>query len=1040
MRRGTRLLRFGPVRQEVGSKHVQEGTLLEAINVRQTAKAGVYAKRRGFARTAQTFSGGSLSGSPESLLPGVNGNSLMRDSGGQLWSRQSATNTWYYSGKQARIWPTTTAVQTGLYTTPQPFSCMVGSFLWTFALVTNGYEFSIVNPATNQVTTAKIAVTATGITHASAAYDGNYVWVFWVANASANGRVNCHKINPASPSTTPTATVYYTFPSSPVNLSTLPVYQVHAKYMAAANAVFVVACGGAGAIGAMHSVLDPATGLAVAVGGQAASTSIASATGGSGNQPLSALYILDGQDGSGTYWYYTLSGRIDTSGSGKVGIVKVRTSTFSAYAVSGTAHPSGSSVYAYSSAGVNDSANDVQYVAVTTYLNGVLGWGDTSNTYGTLLFSCTSGGLLASSTNGIADAYASDWIASGFAQVNGRWFATMGFDDYGLAPTTFGAETSTLQRMYHVFELVMGGSPSFTLAAQYDAGQGSALFHRASSNLAIPPVPLLLPSVPPAHVVGTKIYAVQTVASSITGYVDLACATIDVAKAYGKDCQLGSRGYSPGNIPMTWNGSLTGHPIAPLIFPFCVKHVAGTGTDYSIAAFVFAYYDSDGTVWRSAPFILSTTIGHGAILRIPIPNFLRFGAILAGVEFYIGNNATPKLQTVLPITTASNFVSYTTPAVASMVNGETLYTTGNAPSNAWPIPCQAVGTWRNRVFLAQANTLFPSFELETSKGPMFNESQLSIWADETADITAIAPVDWNYLALMSEGQTAVVGGDGPNGIGVGNYVIRTLPSMTGVAAGGVAIQGAMGCYYQNKQTGRLMCVTSDLQVTECAGGAYDYASYLVTAAAWYEPENLMVFFAPASNAAIVIDYQHMSEVAPFGQVYLWTFASTFAPSAATRDSVGLIALSSTTGNVYRTLASQWVDDNAGGADTYQMKLATAELQLAGIQGSFSLEKVQALLTMHSASGVSLGVYPGYASPTLSDPDVSTVSIDLPAPTNDGDTESVLTRPPNCARIESFRLVVQEKAGVTGQSFEFEGFGVEFTQQGGMWRPVEGRIV
>ena len=88
----TAKFRFGPVRQEAGAKHVRQGDLLEAINVRQTAKAGVYAKRKAFARTAQTFVGGALSGTPETVLPGQSGNSLMRDTGDQLWARSAANN------------------------------------------------------------------------------------------------------------------------------------------------------------------------------------------------------------------------------------------------------------------------------------------------------------------------------------------------------------------------------------------------------------------------------------------------------------------------------------------------------------------------------------------------------------------------------------------------------------------------------------------------------------------------------------------------------------------------------------------------------------------------------------------------------------------------------------------------------------------------------------------------------------------------------------------------------------------------------------
>jgi hypothetical protein len=413
------------------------------------------------------------------------------------------------------------------------------------------------------------------------------------------------------------------------------------------------------------------------------------------------------------------------------------------------------------------------------------------------------------------------------------------------------------------------------------------------------------------------------------------------------------------------------------------------------------------------------------------------------VEVYLGNNGTPKLQAVVPVVGNVNNVMLiaSTPLVANMVNGETLYTTGNALSQTWPVSCQSMGTWNNRLFFAQKNRIWVSKELEPGFGPLFNEVQTSIWNEERNDITAIAPVDWNYLGIASADQVAVISGPGPDGVGNGNYVIKTLPSYTGVAAGGIALQGSQGMYYQNKGTGRIMCLHPSLQVMEAAGGAYDYASYSFSAAAWYESENLMVFFAPASGAAIAIDYQHPQDVAPFGQVYLWTFAAGFVPATACRDDSGLLVVSSQ-GDVYRTTTNQWVDDNNSGTttDTYQMKLTSAELQLGDLQGSFNLDKAQTLLTMRGVSGVSIGVYPGYASPTASDSRTSMASIDLPAPINSGDTESVMTRPPNCMRIQSFRVVILEKAGVTTQSFEFEGVAVECHVTGRLLRPSEGRVI
>jgi hypothetical protein len=410
------------------------------------------------------------------------------------------------------------------------------------------------------------------------------------------------------------------------------------------------------------------------------------------------------------------------------------------------------------------------------------------------------------------------------------------------------------------------------------------------------------------------------------------------------------------------------------------------------------------------------------------------------IEIYLGTNGTPKLQASLPMSTISTDLGFTTPTAANMVNGEILYTTGNALSQTWPVACQAMGVWGNRLFAAQGNVLWASKELEPGFGPLFNEVQKSPWNEERNDITAIAPVDWNYLGIASSSQVSVISGPGPDGVGNGNYAIKTLPSYTGVAAGAVALQGAQGMYYQNPGTGRIMCLQPNLQVMEAAGGAYDYASYAFTVAAWYESENLMVFFAPASNAAVVIDYQHPQDAAPFGQVYLWTFAAGFVPAAACRDDVGLLVISSQ-GVVYRTTASQWVDDNnSGTTDPYQMKLATAELQLSDLQGAFDLKTVQALLTMRGAAGLYLNVYPGYASATAYDPRITIKTISLPAPTNPGDPEAVMTKPANCMRIQSFRVVILEWFGITTQSFEFEGLGVEFSTQGRLLRPASTRVI
>jgi hypothetical protein len=1036
----TAKFRFGPVRQETGSKHVRQGDLLEAINVRQTAKAGVYAKRKAFQRTAQTFVGGSLSGTPETVLPGQSGNSLMRDTGDQLWARSNTANAWSLMGTHPRPWVDITTVQSNLYTNPQPFSCLVGSSLWAFALTTNAYEFSIIDITSGVVTGSKVTITATGIVHASAAYDGTNVWVFWVDNG-ANGTVRCHKIVAATPTVAPAATSYYTFPASPTDVSTVALQQVQARYFSAIGTVAVVACGGSFTGGpvykraCMHSYLNPATGLAVVAGGNAAKVTIAY-SGASGSAIISGLYILDGQDGSGTYWHYVVFGNDSTPTTTGGHKFKVTTASITTVVDNAFSANAGLNVNVNAS-GYSDPSSDAQYIFSTAIASsGYLGTR-------TVLYQFVSGTETDSGAFTATD-YHSDWMATGFFQYGGAWYGVTGYDDYASRPDYFGSETFSYQRCFHLRKFVPGANAAagkFDVIAQMIPGNAPAVFNAVSGVQTFPTVTPNATGVSPLWVSGTTIAGACSVVSGSLSYLDLATFKVSMSKVYGKSVQAMGRGFSPGNIPITWNGQCPAHEIAPLLAPsYAYQFGAGTGSDFSILACCYAIYDNDGTIWRSSPLVVSATIGHGAVYNFPACT-----AHLAGtpvfLEIYIGNNATPKLQVSLPVSVSVyGMYTWTTPTAATMANGEILYTTGNALSQTWPQACQAMGVWNNRLFLGQKNVLWTSKELEPGFGPLFNEVQTSPWNEERNDITAIGPVDWNYLGLASADQVAVVSGPGPDGVGNGNYVIKTLPSWTGVAAGGVAIQGAQGLYYQNKGTGRIMCLQPSLQVMEAAGGAYDYASYAFTVAAWYESENLMVFFAPASGAAVVIDYQHPQDVAPFGQVYLWTFAAGFVPAAACRDDVGLLVISSQ-GGVYRTTASQWVDDNnSGTTDPYQMKLATAELQLSDLQGEFDLKTVQVLLAMRGASSIFLAVFPGYASATAYDARVTAKAINLPDPTNSGDTETVMTKPAKCMRIQSFRVVIIESVGTATQSFEFEGLGVEFSTQGRLLRPASTRVI
>jgi hypothetical protein len=1036
MRPRSEFFRFGPVRQEVGAKHVRKGDLIEAINVRQSEEAGVYAKREGFARTAQTFSGGSISGAPVEALPGVGRDTLMRDAGDQLWSRSDATNEWTYKGKNTRPWPEVNTIQSNLYTSPQPFSCLVGSLVWMFAITTNAYEFTIINGATGTPTSSKVTVTATGIVHASAAYDGTNVWVFWVDNG-ANGTVRCHKFVVATPTVAPTATNFYTFPAAPTDVSTVALQQVQARWFSTTSRIMVVACGGSKVTttykrACMHAVLDPTNGLASVAAGEAATVSYAY-SGTTAPYTISGLYILDGQTGSGAKWFYTYC-NWDTASTGKLYIAEVTNGdttsfTTNSNALSGTF----SAPEVYTCSGYADQPNLRQYVLVTmqSATTNVTDFWQISNR----VFSW--GGASGAAANDIRK----KWVASGFAQVGTSWYVITGSDDWSQYRTQMGAENLSVQRCFHVRKFVPSTAANlgtWEIVAQYEMGNGPAVFHKTSAAVTFAAGTQPVTCTPPAHVIGNTIVSAMAIGSVVTGYVDLAVSRIVTDKVYGVCAQAMGYAFCPGSIPIAWNSGVAPHEAAPLDFPSYITISGGTGTDFSIAAVCYAIYDGNGVVWRSAPKVVSAVIGHGTTLSVPEPTVT--GNVPLFVEWYIGNNGTPRLQTAVPYVVGSGVANFTTPTVAAMIIGEALYTTGNALANTWPVACQAMAAWNNRLFFAQGNKVFVSKELEPGFGPVFNEVQASTWPEERDEITAMAPVDMNYLALLSESQVAVISGPGPDGVGNGNYSIKTLSFHSGLEPGGAAIQGAGGCYFQTVYNGRLMVITPGLQVAEAAGGAYNYSSYTFTTGAWCEGERMMVFFAPASHVAVVIDYLHAGDATPFGQVYLWTFAAGLTTSAVTVDHDGVVIVGSG-GGIYRSSSAAYVDGNVGGTtDTFDMDLVTAELQLGDLQGEICISKVQALVSVLGATGLYLDVFPGYASPTQSDSRVTSKLRDLAAPTNVGDTRMVMTRPANCARIPSFRVRIREKPGVTGASFLFEGLAVEYTTSGRILHPNAGDVI
>jgi hypothetical protein len=481
-----------------------------------------------------------------------------------------------------------------------------------------------------------------------------------------------------------------------------------------------------------------------------------------------------------------------------------------------------------------------------------------------------------------------------------------------------------------------------------------------------------------------------------------------------------------------------------------------TDGDTSVAA-VYRLTDSSGGIWRSSPYILPNCLywqgpTYDSLIRIPTLRHLMAGTV-AEIELYIGQ-VDLQLFAVYPNDPTVNFVDVhpgrvvelgrpyygkVAWAVAAAGIGETLYTTGGALPNASPPIARCAYNWRNRAFVANGNTIWPSQEFSEGLGVAWNETTRINWEEGTGDILAIAHIDWNYLAVFKVDAIGIISGPGPDGNGHGNYIVQTLSTKAGCTNVKSIVNGADGCYYQDSQTGRLMLLAPTLQVQEAAPGAFDFSGYALTCGLHVEAARQMWWYASlngGSGPMIVLDYKHRTQSCPCGSVYTWE-----APFQVSAMEIlhGVPTLLSRTGAEAAQVVGQVYDQDTAGTQTPILQsFITGDANPLGLQRQFDLDRVQVLgeyVSPHTLS-VTVAVDFGAASSTTA---TCTMSA---AP------EQMMTRPDNCMRIQAARLTVQEGVVYTGTppvpilgpGLKFVGFALVVADYGKISDLSTGRII
>ena len=434
-------------------------------------------------------------------------------------------------------------------------------------------------------------------------------------------------------------------------------------------------------------------------------------------------------------------------------------------------------------------------------------------------------------------------------------------------------------------------------------------------------------------------------------------------------------------------------------------------------AIVYRLTDADGAVWRSSPMLKADALkfaetpvnAAGQWLVVPTLRHLMEGTT-AQIEVYLGQ-VDLQLFYVLENDTSVDFVAWspnatfydanggTMPtieeAIALAGTGEVLYTTGGALSNMPPPPARALYVWRNRAFCANGNAIYPSQEFATGLGVQWNETLRSEWADGTGGITAICHLDWNYLAIFKRDAIAILSGPGPDGLGHGNYIVQTLSTKAGCVNVKSLVNGADGCYFQDAQTGRLMLLSPDLQIRECAAGAFDLSAYDVSGALHVEASRQVWFMVADQDSIIVLDYKHRTESAPMGSVYQWTLPDWEPVGATIRAGAPELLLE--TGNIAAQVAGSVCDTEADATtNPIKMDFITGDISPIGLQRQFNCSRLQFLGEYLGTHVLKLTTYPNFST---SGTTATTTVIAGP--------EQFVTRPPGMMRAQAVRVKVAE---------------------------------
>ncbi len=858
------------VKQGTYTRRLQPGDFTSLKNVRRYEN-GPPEKRKGYDRTTtSSFVGGSYSGPAVDIVPD-NDVLMWQDSAGQIWNRSGSTA--YYRGtERGQVAPRYQQLenQAGEGRAHKPLQVLRGNELWEFSLgvaqgFVSGYQVTVLDATTRQPLKETTRVGADGIVAWAATLDAsNNLWLFYIkGSVGARHVIMAHKWT--SYTGFGTETTY-------ASLAGYILQSIDAWLLTDTGEIVVAATSHDSTTSpdtsiAWWSYADTTTGLAKAAPAPVTQTNVEGGV--SDPRCCDGIAILK-SDGSNGFFYLAYLRPSDSPDGVEWIRVRVNATTLAIddssalQFISGT----GSPPFLGTAGGYLDGTSEVWGTSAIHLWDSNNLNVDASSTGRTNVSSQVAyKHVHASGVTTTTELARSAYIAAKPLQVDGAWYWLTGFQDgAGAQQSYFWRDASgnilsplldgEAAQVFHAGGLAGGfGSTDYSYE-QYSTHvvDGCVL---PSGNVAYPLLRQGLTTLSPSPVI----------------------ATIDLAPKI----RSGVPGVIAGAIPkrVSVNDQLV--ELVPITAPYEPLTIFGNGGgpgvhSANVCTYRFLTQGADGKLYVSTPYPIQTlsfldyaSPSTAYVVRIPT-NRNTVGRSYIALYGSANGETVPYLQRVILNDPTVDYIDLDAAPSLWADTGETLDTLGGALDQSPLPPARIAFVHKNRVILAGTpdDSIWPSQELESGRGPEFNEALAFDWADGTGEVQAGTSLNNDAFVLFRQDAIGVVNGVGPDGNALnGAFQVATIPGKLGCSNPRAVAQGGQGVYFQAHQDSRFY-LTGGGAPADITEGIEDYIGETIVAAVYHESGagDKLVRWYCASGRRLILDIGRATAEQPYGQWYV----------------------------------------------------------------------------------------------------------------------------------------------------------------------------